>query len=377
MKRVPALGCLSLAWLSLACKPAEPPRPVPAVRVVKAARLSGATGARYSATVEPQTRVNLAFKVGGYVARIAQRKSTGGASRILQEGDAVSRSEILAQLKAADFESQRGQAQASLGEASAALEKSTLDYGRAGKLRPGEDITQSDLDAARVAVDAARARVEGARARLSQATSALEDSTLRAPLDGTVTLRSVEVGTLVAPGTVAFSVVDTRTVKVVFGVPDTIVPRLKLGGRHTVAADGVPDRTFLGTLSRISPTADAKTRLFEAEVTLPNDDGALRPGMVATLVLDGPTGGGAEPSILVPLTAIVRSPLHPDAYAVFLVDGLVSGRDEPSAVRAREVTLGEFMGNDIPVLSGLSGDERIVVSGASLLSDGETVRVIP
>jgi len=369
MRALPVLTLL----MPLACQKAELAKSIPAVRVQKLDRSAGVSSARYSASIEPETRVELAFKVGGYVASIATRKGPSGATRILQDGDSVKRGEVLTRLRTTDYDQKKSQAQAALAEALAAQEKATLDYGRASKLRVGEEITSASLDAARVAEETSRARVEGAQATLAQAKTALEDSVLRAPMDGTVTKRSIEVGTLVAPGTVAFSIVDTSNVKVIFGVPDTVVLRLRLGARQSVSSEAVRGKVFEGTLSRISPTADPRTRLFEIEVSLANPESELKPGMIASLPLEMQQRAQVSAPVLVPLSAIVRSPLHRERYAVYLADESPGG----TAVKAREVTLGEFMGNQIPVLSGLQGEEQIVVTGASLLYDGEPVRVIP
>lgn len=368
-----ALVALGLALTLASCKPHGAEKSIPAVRVIRTDQNALSTSTRYSATVEPQTRVDLAFKVGGYIAKIATRRGSRGAPRLLQAGDAVEKGEVLAQLKAADFENLRLGAKAALSEANAAYRKAALDYGRARRLRAGEDIARADLDATRVALDAAKARVEGAKAKLAQSSSAVEDSALRSPLAGTVTRRAVEVGSLVAPGAVGFSIEATSTVKAVFGVADAILPRLKLGSRHAVATDVIRDRTFLGTLSRISPTADPKTHLFEAEVTIPNAEGDLKPGMIVTLILDMANLPSAKPPVMVPLAAVVRAPGQAGAYAVFVV----GDKDGQTVAEARTVELGDFMGNDIPVLSGLTGTERVVVSGASLLFDGAPVRVIP
>jgi multidrug efflux system membrane fusion protein len=362
-----------LLLLPLGCHDGHVEKSIPAVRVHALDRGASASVARYSASVEPRTRVEVAYKVGGYVAAITSRAGAQGAARLLQEGDVVKRGEVLARLRTSDFDDRMRQAQAALSEAQAGLEKATLDYGRARRLRVGEDVTQADLDNARVAVEAAQARTEGARARLAEASAALDDSILRSPLDGTVIRRTLEVGSLVGPGTAAFSIADLTGVKVVFGVPDTVVARLRPGTPQQVTAEAVTGKAFQGTLTRVSPAADPRTRLFEIEISIPNAEGLLKPGMIAALSLDLLQGAAAEQSFIVPLSAIVRSPLHREQYAVYLAEE-AQGQ---TVVKAREVTLGEFAGSSIPVLSGLTGGERIVTSGASLLSDGEAVRVIP
>jgi multidrug efflux system membrane fusion protein len=183
--------------------------------------------------------------------------------------------------------------------------------------------------------------------------------------------RNVEVGTLAAPGTVAFSIADTQSVKVVFGVADTELESLRLGTRQTVTTEAFRGREFEGRITRIAPVADPKSRVFEVEITIANPDQELKPGMIASLKLNDK--GTSAPVAVLPLNAVVRSPGHPGRFAVFVVDGKTGA---PTA-RLREVELGEFLGNQIPIRAGLADGDRVIVQGASLLSDGEPVTVIP
>jgi multidrug efflux system membrane fusion protein len=172
---------------------------------------------------------------------------------------------------------------------------------------------------------------------------------------------------------VAFTVEEVRNVKVVFGVPDTILPRVQLGATQAVSTEAYRDARFVGRITRIDPAADPRSRVFEVEVTIPNDDGRLKAGMIAALSLaEGATTAPVHLP-LVPLAGIVRSPKHADEFAVYVVE-VENGR---SIVHAREVELGDYLGSVIPVTKGLGGGERIVVMGAGLLSDGEAVQVIP
>jgi multidrug efflux system membrane fusion protein len=182
--------------------------------------------------------------------------------------------------------------------------------------------------------------------------------------------RLVEVGTLVAPGTPGFILADTSSVKVVFGVPDTMMGRMKLGDEQRVTTEAVSGG-FSGKISAISPSADPKSRVFSVEVTLPNKNGRLKAGMVATLILKGTGTRTAVPAI--PLSAVVRSPADPNGYAVFVVED----RGGKSVARIRSVELGEAFGNLIGVKAGLSPAERVITTGATLVRDGGKVEVIP
>lgn len=362
-----------IALLAAGCSVAEPEgHKVPtAVRVHAVERTASKSATRYSATINPASRVDVAFKVGGYVQTVATVKGVDGRQRLLQEGDRVTSGQTLAVLRASDYDQKLAEARAGLAEARAAREQSQIDFDRASRLASSESVSKAELDAARVKLDANNARADGAAVRVAEGQTALSDTRLRAPMNGVVVKRSVEVGTLAAPGTVAFTIADTSSVKVVFGVPDTELEALRLGALQSVTTEAYRGREFVGHITRIAPVADPKSRVFEVEVTIDNSDGELKPGMIAALEL---AGTGKAPALTVlPLNAVVRSPGHPGRFAVFVMDPKAS---VPTA-RLREVELGEFLGNQIPIRAGLADGDRVIVQGATLVSDGEQVQVIP
>jgi RND family efflux transporter MFP subunit len=345
-----------------------------AVKVATVDRAGEAVATRYSAQIEPATRVDLAFKVGGYVESIAKVPGVDRKPRILQEGDTVTSGVELAAIRRTDYAQKVGEAKASLAQAKAAAEQADLDFDRSSKLAEHGSVSQAEVDAARIKRDSAHASLEGARVRVEEAQTALADTSLRSPIDGVVLRRGIEVGTLAAAGTVGFSVAQVDRVKAVFGVPDNVLPRVHLGASQVVTTEAFPDARFQGRITRISPSADPKSRVFEVEVTVPNEDQRLKSGMIAALaVADGDAESAhAHVDPLVPLSSIVRSPKG-GKFAVFVVE------DEggKAVARARDVELGEYLGRVIPATVGLKGGERIVVQGAGLLSDGEPVEVIP
>jgi hypothetical protein len=125
----------------------------------------------------------------------------------------------------------------------------------------------------------------------------------------------------------------------------------------------------------VAPSADATSRVFEVEVTIPNGDGRLKSGMIASLEVAGAAASAAVSAAvpLVPLNAVVRPPGETAGYAVFVVDG--SG-ERPRA-RLRRIQLGDVSGNMIRVTDGLQGGERVIVRGATLAVDSQDVRIIP
>jgi multidrug efflux system membrane fusion protein len=385
------LPLLPLAFAALAsitgCRPPAPAPPSPqAVKVALVERAVAASARRYSAHIEAASRVELAFKVGGYVDSVAKLAGVDGLPRTLQEGDLVEAGRELASIRRTDYAQKLAEAEAAFAQAKAGADQAVLDEGRAAKLAERNSIAAAELDGARTKLASANAVLAGAKARVDEAKTALADTSLRAPMAGVVVRRSVEVGSLAAPGTIAFAIADVRSVKAVFGVPDTALASVHLGAAQTVTSDAFAGVELRGRITRIAPSADPKSRVFEAEVLIPNADDRLKIGMVVALSLgDGearttPSGAPAPSKLdtpLVPLSAIVRPAPGASSFAVFVVDDAPSGPKGRGVAHARIVELGDYLGRVIPVRSGLVGGERIVVQGAGLLSDGELVEVVP
>jgi multidrug efflux system membrane fusion protein len=341
----------------VACGEDAPP-PVPPLPVTVAAvgEGTGSDETRYGGSIAADASVDVAFKVSGVVDDVTQIRGADGRMRNLQDGDAVRRGQPLARLRQNEYRDQVVDADASLRQAEA-------DFERAAQLYENRSVSKADYDAA-------YAKYTASRARQSQAAISLADATLRSPIDGVILKRSVEVGSLAGPSAPAFVVADTRIVKVVFGVPDVIVSGLKLGGRLTIQAEAMPGRTLEGRITRISPSADPNSRVFEVEAALPNPDGRMKVGMLATLRLGE---GAAQSALFVPLASVIRPAGDSAGYAVYVVQDSAGA----AAARLRRVTLGDVSGNLIAVREGVRAGERVIVRGSTIVADGQTVRVAP
>jgi RND family efflux transporter MFP subunit len=352
------------------------PRPVKAME----ARLAETpSGIRYAVSIQPYEQIPLAFKSGGYVDAVMQRRAADGRSRALQAGDTVPAGAIVARVRAADYRERINQANASLQELEAGMAKAQLDRDRARTLFAAQALVKPDLDAAEANYDAYVARLASARANIEMAQIAMRDTALVAPRGGIILERKIEAGSLVGTGTVGFLLGDVAVVKAVFGVPDSLVHRITLGQPLDITTEAFRGSRFTGRVTAVSPSAEQQSRVFDIEVSIPNADGRLRPGMIGAVeVMADPTAAEAIEAAVpaIPLSAIVRSEKRADQYAVFVVDGSGPVKDV-EIVHARAVTLGGVQGNLVAVTTGLAPGERVVVMGATLLKDGEAVRVIP
>lgn len=357
-----------------ACDSEEAPKPAPLqpVRAETLSQDSRQSDVRYSANIEANTQVNVAFKVTGYVTELMQVKDNTGKERAIQAGDVVEKGDILATVDSKDIRDSLTQANSQVSSAQANLNKGKQDYDRATTLFKSGSMTAPDYDSAKQEYENAVAQLENAKAAQKIARNNVNDFDLAAPLDGVVLQRNLDIGSLANPQTVAFVIADTKTVKAVFGVPDNTVQSLKIGDTQNLVTQSFPDKVFTGNISEIAPSADTNSRVFDVKIDIDNKGNFLKVGMIASLSLPK-EAAKAHQGALLPLSAVVRSKTNADGYAVFV---LKSEGDKTTA-QLTDVDLGDVHGNKIAVLSGIDADARVVVSGASFLRDGQQVAVIP
>ena len=365
-----AAGCAAAACSRAQGTEPQPPRPVK-TQVVATAPPSA--GIRYSASIEPFEQMSLAFKSSGYVDELLRRAGADGRSRAAQAGDLVAGGTVLARVREADYRQRLEQGRASLAEGEAATRKARLDLERAQVLYAADSLTKSDLDAAQASFDTTQARVAAAKADIELAASALRDCALVAPAAGVLLERRIEVGSLVGAGTVGFVLGDVSSVKARFGIPDAVIKSVTLGDAIAVVVDSLEPSSFSGRVTAIAPTADPKSRVFDVEVTIRNQAGHLRPGMIGTVALGAAPDAAAAAPLALPLSAVVRSPSDAKQYAVLVVER----QGDSEIARVRRVELGDVMGNGVAVRHGVSAGDRVITTGATLLTDGDRVRVIP
>ena len=270
-------------------------------------RASATGGLRFSAVVTPDAQVPLSFRIPGYIVSLKQVRGEDGRRRDIAEGDRVGKGAVLVQIRAAEYQDKVQQASSQAAAAEAVAEKAKLDFDRATRLYGSQSITKPDFDAARAQYDASQSELRAARAATSEAGVALRDTFVVAPFDGDIVKKSVDLGAFVGPGVPAFVLAKTDTVKIVVGVPDTVVRSIKLGQPVDVAIDAFPTRSFHARISRMSSAADATTRNFEVEVAIPNPDHLLKVGMIGSLQLANSESETRASSLVVPLSAICAS----------------------------------------------------------------------
>ena len=347
----------------------QSPQAVQAQRI-EAQATTNDRGLRFSAVVTPDSEVPLSFRIPGYVVSLKQIRGQDGSMRDIAEGDRVNRGAELVRIRSAEYQDKVRQASSQAAATEAVALKAQLDFDRAQRLYDSQSITKPDFDSARAQYDSTQHELKSARALTSEAEIALRDTSLIAPFDGDVVKKSVELGAFVGPGAPAFAIAKTDTVKIVVGVPDTVVRSIKLGQTVEVAIDAFPARTFHARISRMSSAADSITKNFDVEVAIPNRDHLLRVGMIGSLQMANDASEQRASSLLVPLSSIVQA--KDGKYGVFVISTSNAG----DVARLHSVEIGAVSGTEIAVVNGLAPGERIITTGSNLLKDGQRVEVL-
>ncbi|MGC4044450.1 MAG: efflux RND transporter periplasmic adaptor subunit [Armatimonas sp.] len=227
--------------------------------------------------------------------------------------------------------------------------EASLKLARANRAQP--EAYQRNLAALAASVQATQALVDQAQGRLGE-------TSLTSPIDGYVTKRVSDEGTVAAAGGTILEISKIDPVYVSVRVPVENAPRIGPGTQATLA---FPNKTVQGVVTEVNPAADPESRQLLVRIRMANSSGALRPGMFARATLKAAT---LNIAVAVPTDA-VRTGKKGTTITVI--------KDDGEAV-TREVTLGKKLGDRVEVVSGVSAGEKVVTLTFSPVKDGQKVR---
>lgn len=304
----------------------------------------------------PRSRIiEVPGSVHGYIETPIYAKISGYMKTIaVDKGDRVKRGELMAVLDSPELDHQ-------VANARAGYELATLtDQRNQSLLRFGVIAQQT--------ADESHARMVEAKATLDQLVATQNYKEIRAPFDGVVTARYVDQGALIpqsTSGAASMPIVAMATLsplKVNADVPQSLAPFIRNGDAVAITATEYPGRTFNGVVTRHSDALASATRTMQVQVDLPNQDGALHPGMYAKLAFK--------------VSAVTGAPLVPDDALVFRDGKTFVPVVRNDRLRLAEVTLGYDNGINVEVTQGISGQDLIAVNVGQAARDGEAVRPV-
>ncbi len=278
----------------------------------------------------------------------------------VERGQAVKAGDVLARVdaKAATFQAEAASSQAKAAEAQ--LAQATLDCERADALFAKGALTKADYDRQKTQCSSQIYSANAARSQAELAGKLAGDTTIRAPIDGVVGERHVNVGEYVMPASRVASIFAIEPVRLTISVPESAVGQVREGQTLELEVAAFPGRRFPATVKYLGPALRATTRDLVVEAVAPNAARELRPGMFATVQLFV----GDEEALTVPESAIRA---EGTVRRLFVVKG--------TSAEEHVVKLGSGKDGRVAVLEKLEPGTKVVVNPPASLRDGAPLAV--
>jgi len=290
-----------------------------------------------TAPIEAHDEALVVAKVGGEVRQI-----------YVEEGDSVRAGQVLARLDG-------DRLRLTLAQTDANLRKLERDYKRTLDLAEKGLVSKSTAENTKYDLDALRAAHASAKLELDY-------TEIRAPITGVVSARKIKVGNTISPNDPTFIVTNLDPLLAYVHVPEKEYRKIASGQGAEVVVDALAGQSFVGSISRISPTVDPQTGTFRARVEIPDPTRTLKPGMFARVNI---VYERRQDALQLPRTAILDADGQQSVYVV--ADG---------KAQQRVIRTGLANGGWIEVLGGLQGNEMVVTVGQAGLKTGTPVKVV-
>lgn len=359
-RKAAALTIMIAAFASTACssggKDAQADEPAPPTQVgreniaiVTVTRIE--SGPQISGSLAPEREAAIRAELGGQVLETA-----------VEAGQRVTRGQLLIRIDDAGVRDSYLSARSGVTAARSAAELAQRELERMTTLAGAGAVAERQVEQARSANAAAQSQLSDATARLTLAQQQLENARITAPFSGVVSGRSANVGDVVAPGAPLITIVDPSSMRLEASVPAEELASVRIGAPVSFTVSGYGDRTFLGRVSRVNPTADPATRQVRILVSIPNSGNALVGGLFA----EGRVATEAREAPVVPQSALDQRGTTPAVLRI-----------RNGTTELVPVTLGitDRIKEIVEIRDGLVAGDTILLGAARGISEGSRVRV--
>jgi membrane fusion protein (multidrug efflux system) len=291
-------------------------------------------------TLRASQGADLAPEIGGVVEQID-----------FTSGQTVAAGAVLLRLRLDDDEAKLRQLQATADLAAVTLDRDQRQLRAQG-------VAQSTVD-----TDAGN--LKAARAQVAAQQAVIDEKTVRAPFAGRLGLRLVDLGQYLAPGTAIVTLQALDPMFVDFYLPQQALGQVVVGLTVAVTLDAYPGRSFPGNVTALNARVDATSRMLQVRASVANPDGALLPGMFASVTADA---GAPRKLVTVPLAAVSYNPYGSLVY-------VVRQDHDRSVVKQQFVTTGAARGDQVSILKGLAANDVVVTEGQLKLHNDAAVKI--
>jgi membrane fusion protein, multidrug efflux system len=288
----------------------------------------------------------ISAELGGVVSQVA-----------FENGSGAKKGDLLVQLDASAEEAQ-------LHSAEADLELARADLERSRGLAARKVISKAEIDAA-------ESKFQQKQGTVDQMHSMITKKTVRAPFDGQLGIRQVNVGQMINAGQQVVPLTSLDPVFADFALPQQNLAGLSQGLEARVKTDAVPGRVFTGKLTAMNSMVDVATRNVTLQATLENPDHALRPGMFAKVEVVLPE---KHKTLVIPGSAVSYAPFGDSVFLIEKKKDPKTGK-ESQTIRQQFVRVGEARGDFVSVTTGLKAGDTVVGTGVFKLRNGMAVTI--
>jgi RND family efflux transporter MFP subunit len=284
-----------------------------------------------TATIQPETKNSIAPSSPGRIRQV-----------LVEVGNHVQKGQKLVQMDVANLSNLETQ-----------LDNYKRMYKRTQELFTVGGASQQELDNAKVQMDMAQTNLK----------NLTENTYLLSPISGIITAKNYDDGDMYSAQMPVLTVMEINPVKVIVNVSESFYADVKMGMPVKISFDVFPNQTFNGKVTLIYPTIDDRSRTFGVEIKLNNNNYKVRPGMFARVSM----GFGNKKHVVVPDQAIIKQ-TGSGARFVFVYNN--------GKVEYKQVELGQRLGDEYELVSGISSGSEVVINGQSTLVDGSEVNVV-
>jgi len=317
----------------------------------------------------PVQEVVLPANVQAYIDSPIFARTNGYLRRwYVDIGAHVKARQLLADIETPEVDQQLRQARADLSTAQANLQLARITADRYTGLLKTDSVSKQDADNAVSNYAAQQATTKAAEANVKRLEELQSFEKIYAPFDGVITARNTDIGALIdagsagGPRTELFHIAQPDKLRVYVNVPEQYSQDAKPGLEADLTLSEFPGRRFPGTLVRTAQAIDQATRTLLVEIRVSNPTGTLLSGAYAEVHLKLPR---AVPSYILPVNALV---FRAQGLQIATVDGNHRAQLKP-------IALGHDYGTEVEVVSGLTGNELVIVNPPDSIESGEDVRI--
>jgi RND family efflux transporter MFP subunit len=318
------------------------------VEVMNVASPNGLSTLNFNGKIAAANSATISTRMMGFVDQVN-----------VKVGDKVKKGQLLMVINNADLQAKSAQVKAAIAAAEAGFGNAEKDYKRFQSLMKSNSISQKEMDDMSTRYEMMKSQLEGAKQQQSEVNAQLQYVNLKAPFDGVITNRFIEVGDMANPGMPLLGIEQPGKMEVTAMVPESDIQSVKQGAEAVVYINSI-ETELKGIITEVSSSSKNTGGQYAIRVMISDNNLKVRSGMYATVSITVENGATVNSALTIPQAAIVTRGQLSGVYTV----------SQQNTAILRWLKLGQIADGKVEVLSGLLAGEQLILSAESKLYNG-------